>query len=91
MYLFYLLFEEFSDEYEIAEQALANTTQFDFMVHISLMEDSQLEMGLANYFDINRRMKLAEKFNEERSTQLFDQVVDILVTHSETQDARMIL
>ena len=91
VYLFYLMFEEFSDEYEIAEQALANTTQFDFMVHISLMEDSQLEMGLANYFDINRRMKLAEKFNEERSTQLFDQVVDILVTHGETQDARMIL
>ena len=40
VYLFYLMLEEFSDEYEIAEQAFANTTQFDFSVHISCMEES---------------------------------------------------
>ena len=39
VYLFYLMFEEFSDDYEIAEQAFANTTQFDFLVHISLMNE----------------------------------------------------
>ena len=83
VYLFYLMFEEFSDEYEIAEQAFANTTQFDFLVHISLMDEEQLEAGLDNYFDINRRMRLAEKFDEERSTQLFDQVLNILVQISE--------
>ena len=55
------------------------------------MDETQLETGLANYFDINRRMKLAEKFDEERSTQLFDHVLNILVTQSEQQDARHIL
>jgi hypothetical protein len=43
VYLFHLMFEEFSDDFEIAEQAFANTTQFDFLVHISLMPDTQLE------------------------------------------------
>ena len=43
------------------------------------MEDSVLEKGLGNYFDINRRMKLAEKFDEDRSNQLFDEVLNILV------------
>ena len=55
------------------------------------MEDSQLEKGLANYFDINRRMKLAEKFDEERSNQLFDEVLNVLVQVSEECDARMVL
>jgi len=32
------------------------------------MEESQIEMGLDNYFDINRRMRLAEKFDEDRSS-----------------------
>lgn len=71
-YLFYLMFEEFSDDYEVAEQAFANTTQFDFLVHISLMPDNQLEFGLDSYFDINRRMRLDEKFDEERSTHLLN-------------------
>ena len=91
VYLFYLMFEEFSDDYEIAEQAFANATKFDFLVHISLMEDSVLEKGLGNYFDINRRMKLAEKFDEDRSNQLFDEVLNVLVQVSEECDARMVL
>lgn len=91
MYLFYLMFEEFSDEYEIAEQAFANSTKFDFLVHISLMDDNQLEMGLDKYFDINRRMRLAEKFDEERSNQLLDEVLNLLVQVSEECDARTVL
>ena len=67
-YLFYLMFEEFSDEYEVAEKALANSSPFDFIVHISLMDDSQTEDGLESYFDINRRMRLAEKFDEDKSS-----------------------
>lgn len=47
------------------------------------MDESQLEAGLGNYFDINRRMKLADKFAEERSSQLFEEVVNILVSNSE--------
>lgn len=38
-YLFYLMFKENSDDYEIAEMALVSATQFDFLVHISLMEE----------------------------------------------------
>ena len=77
------MFEEFSDDYLIAEQAFANTTQFDFYVHMSLMPENQLEQGLDNYFDINRRMRLAEKFDEERSTHLLDQILTVLVQLSD--------
>ena len=90
-YLFYLVFEEFSDEYKVAEMALANATQIDFIVHISLMEDELLEEGLKNYFDMNRRMRLADKFNEERSTQVLDQVINILVSTSEAIDAKRLI
>ena len=38
-YLFYLMFKECSDEFEISEMALINSTPFDFLVHISLMEE----------------------------------------------------
>ena len=85
------MFEEFSDDYEIAEQAFANASKFDFLVHISLMEDNILEKGLDNYFDINRRMRLAEKFDEDRSNQLLDEVLNVLVQVSEECDARMVL
>ena len=85
------MFEEFSDDYEIAEQAFANASKFDFLVHISLMDDNILEKGLDNYFDINRRMRLAEKFDEDRSNQLLDEVLNVLVQVSEECDARMVL
>ena len=85
------MFEEFSDDYEVAEQAFANALKFDFLVHISLMDDNILEKGLDNYFDINRRMRLAEKFDEDRSNQLLDEVLNVLVQVSEECDARMVL
>ena len=85
------MFEEFSDDYEVAEQAFANASKFDFLVHISLMDDNILEKGLDNYFDINRRMRLAEKFDEDRSNQLLDEVLNVLVQVSEECDARMVL
>ena len=85
------MFEEFSDDYEVAEQAFANASKFDFLVHISLLDDNILEKGLDNYFDINRRMRLAEKFDEDRSNQLLDEVLNVLVQVSEECDARMVL
>ena len=57
------------------------------MVHISLMPENQLEDGLDSYFDINRRMRLAEKFNEERSTALLDEVIDLMIQISGQFDA----
>ena len=90
-YLFYLLFKESSDDYEIVEQALSNATQFDFLVYISLMEDEQLEQGLDSYFDGHKRMVLADRFEEERSTEILTQVIDLLVHHSEQLDARQYL
>ena len=55
------------------------------------MDDNILEKGLDNYFDINRRMRLAEKFDEDRSNQLLDEVLNVLVQVSEECDARMVL
>jgi len=34
------------------------------------MEDEQLEIGLDNYFDGHKRMTLADRFEEERSTEI---------------------
>ena len=55
------------------------------------MDDNILDKGLDNYFDINRRMRLAEKFDEDRSNQLLDEVLNVLVQVSEECDARMVL
>ena len=55
------------------------------------MDENILEKGLDNYFDINRRMRLAEKFDEDRSNQLLDEVLNVLVQVSEECDARMVL
>lgn len=65
VYLFHLLFEEFADNREIVMKAYENATTLDYIVHISMMEDSQVEDGLAAYFDINRMMKLSDKFADE--------------------------
>ena len=63
--MFHLLFEEFADNREIVMKACENATTLDYIVHISMMEDSQVEDGLAAYFDINRMMKLSDKFADE--------------------------
>jgi len=85
------VFKENSDDFETAEMALVNSTQFDFLVHISLMEDTQLEIGLENYFDEHKRVVLADRFEEERSQEVLTQVIDLLVQHSMERDARQML
>lgn len=87
-YLFYLMFKESSDEYEISEMALVNATEFDFLVHISLMDDDQFEIGVENYFDDHKRVILADRFEEERSQEILSQVIDLLVQYGSQKDAR---
>ena len=50
-----------------------------------------MEMGLDSYFDINRRMRLSDKFDEERSTELLETVIDVLIQVSEKCDARLLI
>ena len=39
------------------------------------MEENQLKDGLKSYFDINRVMKLSEKFADEEVVSVLEQVI----------------
>ena len=74
-YLFHLLFKEFADMREIVQKAFENATPFDYIVHVSMMDENQLQDGLKSYFDINRVMKLSEKFADEEVINVLEQVI----------------
>ena len=47
------------------------------------MSPNQLQKGLAHYFDINRMMKLRDKFDEPGAITILENVIDRLILFSE--------
>ena len=56
MFLFFLLFEDHSDNHTLIGKALENATNFDFLVF--LMVEG---IDANSYFDVNRILKLKDK------------------------------
>jgi hypothetical protein len=81
--LFYLIFEDFTDNVHLANRASKNATTCDYMVFISLMSTGQRHFSLRSYFDINRMMKLRDKYEEPAVITLLEHVVDKLILISE--------
>ena len=81
--LFYLIFEDFTDNVQAASRAFKNCTDFDYIVFISLMSENQRSNGLRNYFDVNRMMKLRDKFDEQDAITILENVIDRLILISE--------
>jgi hypothetical protein len=83
--LFYLIFEDFTENVQAATRAFKNATSFDFMVYISKHPRSS---DLKKYFDINRMMKLRDKFNSSGVITVMENVVDKLVQVSEQVNSK---
>jgi hypothetical protein len=73
--LFFLLFDEYTDNHEALSEAYENAEPIDFICQISLLQDAH-EKNLVDYFDINRRMKMAEKFDSEECVLILEAVID---------------
>ena len=54
-----------------------------------MMEENQLKDGLKSYFDINRVMKLSEKFADEEVVSVLEQVIQQLIDISVQCDRDM--
>lgn len=81
--LFYLIFEDFTENVQVATRAFKNTTSFDYMAFITLHQTSHQKTSLRMYFDINRMMKLRDKFEEPGVISILENVVDKLILISE--------
>lgn len=66
---------------QVASRAFKNTTSFDYMVFITQMQPAK--QSLRRYFDINRMMKLRDKFDEPGVISILENVVDKLILISE--------
>ena len=82
-YFFHLMLEQFTDNAMVAKMAYENMTDFDFVIHMSLLDESIHEIGIETYFDINRRMKLEEKFNDDECVSLLYETLDKMIELSQ--------
>ena len=94
MFLFYLLFEEFTSDFELVRVTVKNIRPFDYLERIYLLPEEQskgqdssdsevsnagVSGRLAEYFDLNRMMKFEEKFENEQVLEIFQNVVGQLI------------
>jgi len=77
MFIFYLLFEEYTDDADLAKAALKNVrTPFDYLAHMYLMDE---DVDPVLYYDVNRVIKMKDKFESYESTLVLDQVIENLL------------
>ena len=94
MFLFYLLFEEFTSDLELVRETIKNIRHSDYLERVYLLPEEQCKGQnssdsevsnagaggrLAEYFDINRMMKFEEKFENEEVLEIFQSVVSQLI------------
>jgi hypothetical protein len=58
MLLFYLLFEENSENYDLVKLSMENATDFDYLVYIMIQK-----LDPISYFDATRIHKLKDKLS----------------------------
>lgn len=69
MFLFFLLFEDRSEDHKLIEKTMENVTDFDYLLYL-MVED----IDAAEYYDANRILKLKDKLTPEVG-KLLDRVV----------------
>lgn len=60
MFLFFLLFEDRSEDHKLIQKTMENVTDFDYMLYL-MVEGIEAN----EYFDANRILKLKDKLTSE--------------------------
>jgi hypothetical protein len=61
MFLFFLLFEDQSEDHELESKVFQNLTDFDFIVYLTIEKIDDPD----SYFDANRMLKLKDKLTPQ--------------------------